>query len=327
MNNKDWLQKVSELTRIPYYPQHKVFGNKSGALVGLRDGYIIAIGLGKADNGKNAAVRFLVRYAPVQDPAALGESLIAARGKFDKPVTLPTSAVAVRSYSFGKPSPESIATDIDNLIAALKTGAQPSQGRCEDCQKPESSITLFNDVPGHFCSSCQEKVRGELDAAAMEYEKKETNFFLGTMYGVAAALIGSIAWGGIAYLIHYIFLYGAIIIGVFVGKAVVQGMGKVTWPGRMMIGVLTACSVAFGDAIFYGLEIMKNVHTTFTEGLRIAVTNFWKIETDSESGVLSIIFGLVGAAYIIYSTRKPEFKARFEPLGSPEFRATKTAGA
>ena len=57
------------------------------------------------------------------------------------------------------------------------------------------------------------------------------------------------------------------------------------------------------------------------------MTNFWKIETDSESGVLSIIFGLVGAAYIMYSTRKPEFKARFEPLGAAEFGATKAAGA
>ena len=327
MNNNAWLQKLSELTHLPYYPQHKVFGNKSGALIGVRDGYIVAVGLGKTDDGKKAAIRILMRYAPAQDVAALGESLVAARGKFQKPITLSTSAGAVRTYSFGKPNPESIASDIDNMMAALRTGAQPMADRCEECQKAESAITLFNAVPGHYCSACQEKVRSQLDAAAMEYEKKETNFFLGTMYGVVAALIGSVAWGGVAYLIHYIFLYGAIIIGVFVGKAVVQGMGKVTWPGRIMIGVLTACSVAFGDAIFFGLEIMKNVHTTFGEGLRLAITNFWSIETDSESGVLSIIFGLVGAGYIMYSTRKPEFKAHFEPLGAPEFGGTKAAGA
>jgi hypothetical protein len=327
MNSKEWLQNVSGLTHLQYFAQHKIFGDKAGSVIGVRDGYIVAIGLGKSDDKRKSAVRLLLRYASSQKPMAVAEALAAARGKFDEPIALPTSAAAVRTYSFGKPSPESVATDVDNILAALRTAAQPMQSVCEDCQRSESAITLFNDVPGHFCSGCQEKVRSELDAAAVQYEAQETNFFLGFLYGVGAALIGSVAWGGVAYLIHYIFLYGAIAIGLLVGKAVVFGMGKVTWPGRILIGVLTAGSVALGDAFFYGLEIMKTANTSLWNGLHIAVANFWKIETDSSSGVLSIVFGLIGAAIVVYNTRKPEFKARFEPLGTPTSGGSSAAGA
>ena len=326
MNNTEWLQKVSALTHLQYFSQHKIFGDKAGSLIGVRDGYIVAIGLGKTDDRKKAAVRLLLRYASNGNPVVVAEALAAARGKFDKPIALPSSAVAVRTYSFGKPSPESVAADVDNILAALRTVSQPAQAICEQCQRSETAITLFNEVPGRFCSGCQEKVHNELDAAAMQYDSQETNFFLGLLFGLGAALIGSIAWGGVAFLLHYIFLYGAIVIGLFVGKALVYGMGKVTWPGRILIGVLTAGSVAFGDAIFYGLEIMKNEQTSFGTGLHIAVANFWKIETDSSSGVLSIIFGLVGAGIVVYNTRKPEFKARFEPLGTPTSGGTTAAG-
>jgi hypothetical protein len=157
----------------------------------------------------------------------------------------------------------------------------------------------------------------KLDAAAIEYDKLETNLFLGLIYGMGAGLLGSLAWGGAAYLLNRIFLWGAIIIGAFVGKAVVMGIGKVTWTARVMIGVLTAASVAFGDAIFYGLTVMSRDHIAFMAALRVILANFWTIETAPDGGGVSILFGLIGAGFVMYSTRKPAFKARFATLGTP----------
>ncbi|HWR16097.1 MAG TPA: hypothetical protein VN577_14815 [Terriglobales bacterium] len=316
MNSQEWLQELSRLTGIPYYPEHNIFGDKAGALVGNRDGYIVALGSGKAEGNANA-VQIIFRYANNAAPKQVEEALGAAKGKFAKPKADESTARLVRTYSLGKPKPDSIKEDFDNLFAALKNTASPIAGRCEKCQTSEPNVSLMNGIPVHYCSGCQSRVNDELNAAATEYDKLDTNLGLGLIYGIVAALIGSILWGGVAYAIHYIFLYGAILIGFVIGKAVVYGVGKVTWPARAIIGVLTIASVAFGDALFYALSFAKEEALPFTTSLSFVVSNFWAIESDAKGGLLSILFGLVGAAWVMYATRKPDFKATFVPLGSP----------
>lgn len=316
MNNNEWLDQLSKLTDLPYYQEHKVFGDKSGALIGVSDGYIVALGLGKDERG-HAAVKMLLRYAKVQDPQQIKQALDPAKGKF-KLATDETTATLVRTYSFAKPDAADVSGRLRQLLTALKTCAFPVNGKCEECGKAEQQIMLLNNVPMHYCSSCQVQLTQKLDAAAIAYENLETNLPLGLLYGIGAAVLGSIAWGGVAFLFHRIFLWGAILIGLFVGKMVVMGTGKVTWTARIMIGLLTAASVAFGDAIFYALTVMKENHISFAIALKLVVQNFWKVETDSDtSGIVSILFGLVGAGITVYGTRKPAFKARFVPLGIP----------
>jgi len=96
-----------------------------------------------------------------------------------------------------------------------------------------------------------------------------------------------------------------------------RGTGKVTRFGQIIIPVLTIASVLFGDAIFYTLIIMKQEHVAFSGRLLNAVVlHLWEIEVQG-SGVLSLLFGLVGAGYALYSARKPKFQAVFQPLGAP----------
>jgi hypothetical protein len=315
MKNEEWLCQLSKLTNLPYYQEHKVFGDKSGALIGNPDGYIVALGLGKVEGG-HSAVKIFLRYAKTLSPQQVQQALDAAKGKF-KLVTDETTATLVRTYSLGKPDASTIAEDLRNLLAALKTCATGINGKCEECGRVEPQVVLLNDLPTHYCSGCQVQLSQKLDAAAVQYESLETNMPLGLAYGAGAALLGSIAWGGVAYLLHRIFLWGAIIIGLFVGKAVVKGIGKVTWSARLMIGLFTATSVAFGDAIFYALTVANEHHLAFLPTLKVVLMNFWAIETDADGGVVSILFGLIGAGIVMYSTKKPTFKARFTPLGTP----------
>jgi len=315
MKNQEWLSQLAKLTGLPYYQQHPVFGDKSGALIGATDGYLVALGLGKVD-GRHAAVKILLRFSKTQAPQQVQQGLDPAKGKF-KLLTDETTATLTRTYSFAKPDVSTIAEDLRNLLAALKTCATGMNGKCEDCGRVEPQIVLLNDLPTYYCSGCQIQLSQKLDAAALQYENLETNLPLGLLYGTAAALVGSIAWGGIAFLLHRIFLWGAIIIGVFIGKAVVKGIGKVTWSARIMIGVFTAASVAFVDAIFYALTVAKEHHLAFMPALKVILLNFWALETDADGGLVSILFGLVGAGIVMYSTRQPTFKARFTPLGPP----------
>jgi hypothetical protein len=315
MTNKEWLCQVSKLTGLPCYEEHRIFGDKSGAVIGVSDGYIVALGLGKADGG-HAAIKMFLRYAKAPNPAEIKQALDPAKGKF-KLVTDATTATLVRTYSFGKPDATSVADQLRDLLTALKTSASAINGKCEECGRAEPQIVLLNDIPTYYCSSCQVQLSQKLDAAAIEYDRLETNLPRGVLYGLGAALLGSIAWGGVAYLLHRIFLWGAIIIGLFVGKAVVKGIGKVTWSARVMIGLLTGASVAFGDAIFYTLTVMSRNQTAFMPALRVVLANFWNIETSADGGIVSILFGLIGAGIVVYSTRKPAFKARFIALGTP----------
>ena len=135
--------------------------------------------------------------------------------------------------------------------------------------------------------------------------------------GIGAALLGGVAWGLVAYGIHRIFLYGAILIGYLVSIAVIKGTQKVTRFGQVIIPVLTVASVLFGDAIFYALEVMKSEGILFSgKLLKAIVMNLWEIEQEG-SGILTLVFALVGAGYAVYAARKPKFKAAFQPLGAP----------
>ena len=120
-----------------------------------------------------------------------------------------------------------------------------------------------------------------------------------------------------AYAIHRIFLYGAILIGYFVAGAVIKGTRKVTPFGQVIVPVLTVASVLFGDAIYYTLVVMKHENIPFSGHLLQGIlADLWEIETKG-NGVLTLVFALVGAGYALYAARKPKFKAAFEPLGTP----------
>lgn len=316
MNNREWIAQLSTLIGVPYYPEHQVFGDKNGALLGVQEGYIVGVGIGKDKRG-HAGIKILLRHGKGSDPQQVKQALNPAKGKFKTITADETSALMVRTYSFGKPDTAAIAEEYRNIFAALKSCAQPIKGSCEECGRTEPQIVLLNNIPMHYCANCRQQLSQKLDAAAVEYEKLDTNLMLGLLYGLGAAFLGSIAWGGVAYLIHRIFLWGAIVIGVFVGKGVVLGIGKVNWPGRVLMGILTAGSVAFGDAIFYALTVMSQEQVAFTTALKAVLANFWKIEASARSGWISIVFALIGAVFVIHNTRAPAFKARFVVLGTP----------
>jgi hypothetical protein len=317
MNENDYLQQLAKLTGLQHYPKQGPWNKKSGSVVGTLDNYVTAIGF--AYNGQNASLVILFRFKKLEQPELVKSALKAAAIKEGRLGAVGNDFVRWEwKYSFGKPKLEEVVQLLENLRKAIRTAAAGLEGRCEHCASTtKQSLTLLNGMPMFICSSCQERMRHELNQAAEKYEMITPNYPNGLLLGLGAAALGGCAWGLIAYGVNRIFLYGAILIGYIVAVAVLRGTGKVTRFGQIIIPVLTIASVLFGDAIFYTLSVMKQEHVPFSARLLNAVVvHLWELEIQG-SGVLSVLFALVGAGYALYSARKPKFQAIFQPLGAP----------
>jgi hypothetical protein len=317
MNENEYLQQVATRAGLQHYPQQGPWGRKSGSVVGTRDGYVTAIGFSRDRQG--AKVVILLRFKKLEQPDVVKSAVKSAAIKKGKLSAVGNNFLRWEwKYSFTKPKAEEVAKLAEDLRAAIKPVTMGFDGRCEQCASTSTpSLTLMNGLPTFICAGCQENVRHELNQAAVNYEAITPNYPNGLVLGVGAAVLGGLAWGLVAYAINYIFLYGAILIGYFVAAGVLKGTGKVTRFGQILIPILTVASVLFGDAIFYTLIVMKHQNVPFSgKVLNVIVVHLWEIESKG-SGVLSLVFGLVGAGYALYSARKPKFQAMFQPLGAP----------
>ena len=317
MKENEYLQQVAALAGLRHYPQQGPWNKKSGSAVGTRDNYITAAGF--AYNGQAASLVILLRFKKSEQPELVSSALKNANLKKGKLGAVGSDFVRWEwKYSFTKPKAEEVAKLIEDLRAAIKPVTAAFDGRCEKCASTSTnSLTLLNGMPMFICATCQEKVRHELNQAAEQYEMITPNYPNGLVLGLGAAALGGLAWGLLAYGLNRIFLYGAILIGFAVAKGVIIGTGKVTRFGQVIIPALTVASVLFGDAIFYTLMVMKEDHIAFSgKLLKAVVLHLWQIEMQG-SGVLSVLFGLIGAGYALYAARKPKFKAQFQALGAP----------
>jgi hypothetical protein len=317
MNENEYLQQVATLAGLRHYPQQGPWSKKSGSAVGTRDNYVTAIGF--SHNGQAANLVILLRFKKLEQPEQVKSALKSAGIKKGKLGEVGSNFVRWEwRYSFSKPKAEEVAKLVEDLRTAIKPVTTPFDGRCEQCASASTqSLTLLNGMPMFICATCQDKVRHQLNQAAVNYEAITPNYPNGLVLGLAAAAIGGLAWGLVAYGINRIFLYGAILIGYFVATGVIKGTGKVTRFGQIIIPLLTLASVLFGDAIFYTLVVMKEEHVAYSSRLlKAVVLHLWQIEIQG-GGVLSMIFALVGAGYALYAARKPKFRAEFQPLGAP----------
>lgn len=317
MNENDYLQQVATHAGLQHCPQQGPWGRKSGSAVGTRDGYVTVVGFNRDRQGARVAI--LIRFKKVEQPELVKAALKSAGIKKGKLAAAGNDFIRWEwKYSFTKPKPEEVGRLAEELRAAIKPATMGFDGRCGHCTSSATpALTMMNGLPTYICASCQEKVRLELNQAANNYDAITPNYPNGLVLGVVAAAVGGLAWGLVAYGINRIFLYGAILIGYFVAGAVLKGTGKVTRFGQVIIPILTIASVLFGDAIFYTLSVMKYQHLPFSAKLLNAVVvNLVQIESEG-SGVLSLIFALVGAGYALYAARKPKFQAVFQPLGTP----------
>lgn len=318
MNESGYLDQVASLAGLRRYPRQGPWGKKSGSVIGTQDGYIVVVGFARANRQEKLVI--LLRFKSTSPP----ETIKAAVLQNPALATKKQGALAevgkdfLRwewTYSFAKPKAEEVVNRVKDLREALKPVTSGFGGRCEKCDFASTSdLLLWNGMPAYVCAGCQERVRSEMDQAAANYEALEPNHVNGAALGVVAAALGGVAWGLIAFGLHSIFLYGAILIGYLIAWAMLKGTHKVTLVVQILAPLLTIASVLFGDALYFALEFAKQESTPFTlRILKAVLLNLFQIEKES-GNALSVVFGLIGAAVAVYRARKPKFRAVFEPL-------------
>ena len=72
MADKYW-SKVAELTGLLHYPKEGPYAQSDGAVMGVRNGYILAIG--PAKDGKVSSVKIMVRFPKTADNPPIGAAL------------------------------------------------------------------------------------------------------------------------------------------------------------------------------------------------------------------------------------------------------------
>jgi hypothetical protein len=272
---------------------------------------------------RQSKIVVLLRFKKTEPPevlkSALAQNQALAQMKRGKLVAVGSDFLRWEwKYSFLKPNPKEVAELSDALREAIRQIVPRFDGRCEKCQRSAlSELTLMNGLPSYICSGCQEAIRQESNQAAANYESLQANYPNGLALGIGAALLGGLAWGVVAYGLRHIFLYGAILIGYLISRAILKGTGKVTRMVQICIPILTVCSILLGDSIYYTLLVMKDQNLPFSiDLLGKILANLWDIEREG-GGAISLLFALVGAGYALYAARKPKFNVVFEPLGNP----------
>ena len=167
MNETDYLKQVATLAGLQHYPNQGPWGRKAGSAMGIREGYVTAVGINPGSQG--ATVVVLLRFKKTDNPEAIKAAAAGAGIKKGKLGEVGGNFLRWEwKYSFSKPKPEEVAKLAEDLRTAIKPVAHGFDGKCETCSSASTpALTLMNGLPTFICAGCQEKVRHELDLAAI----------------------------------------------------------------------------------------------------------------------------------------------------------------
>ena len=322
------LVRLAELSRLKTVPKGPW---ESPAAVGSMQGFPVAVGWTRI-NGQTC-VSFLVRFARgswIAGPEGLAtfakssEELRAATGKKAVPKSLLKSFQLLEdgilchwAFSLFGPKPEVVAAVLKVLVDLAVKVAKPVAEQCEGCgRESREGLRMADGVPVRICTPCRASQDEEARRAQEAYDGLASNPLAGLLYGAAVGFVLAVLWGGLAYLVNRIFLWGAIGIGVALAWAINRGMEKVNAFGRMLTVLLTLATVIVGDYLFILFSAAKEVEGGLSLGLAALVAqDFFEADFKHGSGYVSLLFALVGAGYILYVNRPPKFHVKYEPLG------------
>ncbi|WP_243287940.1 hypothetical protein [Geothrix terrae] len=300
------------------------------AAVGSMQGYPVAAAWSRNQN--HSQVSFLVRFAKgswsagpdgLAAFAAGSEDLRQATGKKAVPKALLKSLTLMEDgivchwpFSLFAPKPEAVAGVLKVLVGFAAKAAKPVAEQCESCgRETREGLWTADGVPVRICTPCRASQDEQARRAKEAYDGLVSNPMAGLLYGAVTGAVLAVLWGGLAYLIHRIFLWGAIGIGVALAWAINRGMEKVNHVGRALTVLLTVVTVLAGDYLFILFSAAREVEGGLSLRLALlAAQHFFEADFQEGSGYVSLLFALIGAGYILYVNRPPRFQVKYEPL-------------
>jgi hypothetical protein len=165
------------------------------------------------------------------------------------------------------------------------------------------------------CTPCRLRQDLEAERQEAEYAQRDSNPLLGTLAAAGTAAALALAWGGIAYATNHVYAYLAVFMGIAIAWSMNKGMGKVNLYGRALTVVLTLGAVVAGDYVFILLAVSRQLAAPLSTALAATVAReFGRLAYGEGTGFISLLFGVIGAGYILYVNRPPVFKKHFRSL-------------
>jgi len=329
------MTELAAASGLAHCPKQGPFGKSQGAVIGNKNGFLVAIGPTVVD--KINSITIMVRFPEKINAEQVWQLLLGARAMavaLEVPTIEEENLSAVKfenfwlkwafNYTFTVPNAVHVAAVAQAIVDAVKNDVPSYSGRCEQCRTNSVSeiLLISNEIPCYVCAACIAKVQSVEAEAEQKYQSLEPDLVNGLLYGLGAAILCGIGWGVVTYLFNRIFfvLYVAILIGYLVGKAVIKGMQRTILPGYFAIIILSVISVIIGDFIYYNLQFLHQFPATPFTGIASFVTRIF-IQVEMQNGLVPIGFSLLGAGYAIYQVaRRPKFGVQYFPL-KPEGQA------
>lgn len=241
-----WQRIADRFDFLPVY-RKSLLGTRLLALVGDRDGYLVAIGSTCTLNRSSVdlLVRFPQRHTVLgfRDDLLRNPALVLAFGRrkrlprrIRRTVFLADGSVLVRlPYELFPPSPKRIERVLDGLIAAMRDHVRTLDRVCEVCARPNDlGIFLADGVPALLCEPCISAYGNQEHEIQRLVRELEPDIGEGAKLGIAAAAAFGIVVGAIAAL-------GPVLAG--------ERGAYLAAPGFFALGYLTA---AFASRGFVG---------------------------------------------------------------------------
>jgi hypothetical protein len=229
----DYLSQVASVTGLARQRPDSAFFSK-GIVVGLKDGYIVAINPKPPFRGpdERSAIQIMVRTGGIKAPDQV-RSTLQHHFLWGPKVTIDTDSVShVWHYSFARPSPQKIGHLVREVLAALN----PVADRCTKCDKCGATQTLdiflLGPYPKMLCSRCRQQLVDEATALEDHYAKLPVHFgravLLASISSISGAEIVARGWHDSSKV--YPFFWSTAVLGFVIGFITAIGAGKIT-PG------------------------------------------------------------------------------------------------
>jgi len=295
---------------------------RGGSAVGAIEGYPVVAGVGKkgSTNGVLVHVRWKKdsltitpeqlkeRFGTSPEVLAAMEKKSLSSGQVKSLLTVePDGASLFWTYSMRQPSVERIGQMVRSLVALAKTNAQPVGDYCETCDTRDGDLYLVDGIDvRRLCTSDRQRAEAADTAVVDAYRALESRPLVGLLFGTVAAIAAALVWAGVALVIHRVFAYVALAIGLGIGFAIFRGAGKIDLFGRAATVALTIAAVILGQFIFVLVTVANaaGVPLSFELASRVA-ERFVGIEFSGSSGYLVLAFALIGAGAVFWMFRSP----------------------
>src|SRR5262245_51323099 len=230
---------------------------------GLKDGYPVQLARGH-DEGQQCVIT-IVRYdAPARD-AAVREALAQPLPLRDHTITpgrvhVSDGVLVYRHHRnwFRSIPPETIVTELDALLTAVKLAATPPAAVCRLCGSTSGSTPiLVNDVIDRVCPACIERLQHEAKRAMARYEDQPANLPLAILVATVLALVTAIAWAAITISTHRMFWLVAVGGGLLVGWGTTRAAGRGGRAVQVVGVVFTLLGVLLGEILVLAYHVKE----------------------------------------------------------------------